>query len=152
MRLRSKNRPLANTLLRQRKLSLTKGRMALLLLFLEQPTKVFTVNELRKSAVIKIHRATFYRILKDFEKAHLIRKWPLSKRAWGHQLLTSSPFEYLVHCSSCGLSESWPLLSHGEWEKNLKKKGHQPLSFSFHIEVLCKQCQRKGKNRHLMME
>jgi Fe2+ or Zn2+ uptake regulation protein len=132
------------SLLKERSLKLTPGRINLLSLLMKE-VMPRTVEELHKSLKSSINEVTLYRTLETFEVANLVRKVELGHGHAHYELIPGRAHHHHIICTSCGAIEDIDVRHSTDLEKEARKlsKNFSSITrYSLEFFGLCKRCSR----------
>lgn len=128
-------------LLKDKKISVTKQRLALLEL-LAKHKKPLTIEQIRKDISIDIDQATIYRSLSLLVKKGLIYQTDFRESVAYYELQLESDHHHHLVCLECKNKEGIDFCPDLPKEKILKNKGFSVQHHVFELFGLCKTCSK----------
>lgn len=132
----------SESLLKERSLKLTQGRIDLLSLLMKE-TMPRTVEELHTLLKNSVNEVTLYRTLETFEEADLVRKVELGHGHAHYEIIPGRAHHHHVICTSCGDIEDVDVKHRANLQKEARKlaRNFSTISrYSLEFFGLCKEC------------
>ncbi len=132
----------SESLLKERSLKLTQGRIDLLSLLMKE-TMPRTVEELHTLLKNSVNEVTLYRTLETFEEAGLVRKVELGHGHAHYEIIPGRAHHHHVICTSCGNIEDIDVKHSADLEKEARKLAKNFSSvtrYSLEFFGLCRKC------------
>lgn len=123
---------------------LTQQRRAILAVFLENPSKLLTADEIFDKAVEKFNTTNFstvYRNLDLFVIAEIILKVDLGGSS-AYELLNEDSHHHLIICKSCGKTEPIEFCPYKEISSKLKDQNFTFTDHKFELYGYCHKCKK----------